>query len=74
MLEKIESLVYSVGLGIILLLIICVFSKLAYDLWRTPNIFVKQEVKLEQTQIDEMCVAWWFDSDLGSAKKRVCGK
>jgi hypothetical protein len=50
--------------------------KLTYDFYTAPNIFIKKEPVVEQSQkqIDEMCVAWWFESDLGSAKKRVCGK
>ena len=52
------------------------FLKLTYDFLTAPNIFIKKEPVVEQSQkqIDEMCVAWWFESDLGSAKKRVCGK
>lgn len=62
----------ALGWFLILALILC--SKLTYDFLSTPNIFKKEEPQQSQKQIDEMCVAWWFESDLGSAKKRVCGK
>lgn len=59
-----------------MLLVLVILTKLASDFLTAPNIFIKEKVVVEQSQkqIDEMCVAWWFESDLGSAKKRVCGK
>ena len=24
--------------------------------------------------LDKSCAAWWFDTDLSQAKKRICGK
>jgi hypothetical protein len=50
------------------------FLKLTYDFLTAPNIFIKEPVALNQKQKDDMCVAWWFDSDLTAARKRVCGK
>jgi hypothetical protein len=29
---------------------------------------------LTTKQVDDMCVQWWFESNLTAAKKRVCGK
>jgi hypothetical protein len=29
---------------------------------------------LSVKHVDEMCIKWWFDSNLIEAKKRVCGK
>ena len=29
---------------------------------------------LTTRQVDNLCIQWWFQSDLKSAKKRVCGK
>ena len=64
----------DICLAWLMLIIIVVLSKLTYDYLSAPNIFKKEEPQQSQKQIDEMCVAWWFESDLGSAKKRVCGK
>jgi hypothetical protein len=72
--EKIVEWFMSVTVCIVLVLAILIAARLAFDLWTAPNIFIKEKVALEQKQVDEMCVAWWFESDLGSAKKRVCGK
>ena len=66
----------DICLGWIMLLVLVILTKLASDFLTAPNIFIKEKEVVEQSQkqIDEMCVAWWFESDLGSAKKRVCGK
>jgi hypothetical protein len=64
----------DICLGWLMIVVIVLLSKLAFDVISAPNIFKKEEPALEQKKIDEMCVAWWFESDLGSAKKRVCGK
>lgn len=72
--EKISEWFLSVSMGVILICVSAVLLKLTYDFYTAPNIFIKEEPALEQKKIDEMCVAWWFESDLGSAKKRVCGK
>lgn len=74
--EKIVEWFMSGTFCIVLVLIMFITAKLAFDIWTAPNIFIKKEAVVEQSQkqIDEMCVAWWFESDLGSAKKRVCGK
>lgn len=29
---------------------------------------------LNTRQVDNLCVQWWFQSDLKAAKKRICGK
>ena len=74
--EKIVEWFMSVTVCLVLVLATLIAARLAFDLWTAPNIFIKEKVVVEQSQkqIDEMCVAWWFESDLGSAKKRVCGK
>ena len=72
--EKISEWFFNICLGWIMIVVLVIMSKLAFDFLSTPNIFKKEEPQQSQKQIDEMCVAWWFESDLGSAKKRVCGK
>jgi hypothetical protein len=74
--ETILDWFFNICFGWIMALVLVIMSKLAFDFLSAPNIFIKKEVVVEQSQkqIDEMCVAWWFESDLGSAKKRVCGK
>lgn len=74
--EKIVEWFMNVCLGWIMVLILVMTSKLTYDFLSAPNIFIKkvEEPQQSQKQVDEMCIAWWFESDLGSAKKRVCGK
>ena len=77
--KKIEDwfmdIMFCLVLGLVMIALV-IASKVAFDIWTAPNIFVKEKEVVEQSQkqIDEMCVAWWFESDLGSAKKRVCGK
>ena len=63
----------DICLGWIMLLVLITLTKLASDFLTTPNVFVRAEV-MDQKQTDDMCVKWWFDSDLTAAKKRVCGK
>lgn len=29
---------------------------------------------LNTRQVDNLCVQWWFQSDLKAAKKRICAK
>lgn len=29
---------------------------------------------LNTRQVDNLCIKWWFQSDLEAAKKRACGK
>lgn len=48
--------------------------KYATWLWGTFSEKTPPVVEQSQKQIDEMCVAWWFESDLTAARKRVCGK
>jgi hypothetical protein len=64
----------DICLAWLMLIIIVVLSKLTYDFVGAPNVFAKKEGVLTQRQMDDMCVAWWFDSDLTAARKRVCGK
>jgi ABC-type uncharacterized transport system substrate-binding protein len=75
--KKAEIFGYFVDtcLAWLMLLAIVIFTKLAFDFLSAPNVFItaKEEV-MSQKQTDEMCVKWWFDSDLTAAKKRVCGK
>lgn len=74
--EKIVEWFFNICFGWIMALVLVIMSKLAFDFMRAPNIFIKKEVAIQQTQkqTDEMCAAWLFDSDLAAAKKRVCGK
>ena len=72
--EKISEWFFNICLGWIMLLVLVILSKLAFDFMSAPNIFKQKEVELTQKQKDDMCVAWWFDSDLTAARKRVCGK
>jgi len=72
--ENFNEWLFTVVFSVIGVCAMVFFLKLTYDFLTTPNIFKKEEAVLEQKKIDEMCVAWWFESDLGSAKKRVCGK
>ena len=72
--KEIFGWLMDIALGWIVLLILVLVSKLTYDFLTTPNIFLKKETTLTQKQSDEMCAAWWFDSDLESAKKRICKK
>ena len=69
------DIMFCLVLGLVIIALV-IAVKLAFDLWTAPNIFIKkvEEPQQSQKQIDEMCVAWWFESDLGSAKKRICGK
>jgi hypothetical protein len=64
----------DICLGWLMVLVIVIMTKLAFDFIGSPNVFTKKEVELTQKQKDDMCVAWWFDSDLTAARKRVCGK
>jgi hypothetical protein len=51
------------------------FLRLTYEFLTLPRILTHTEtVKLDQKEIDSMCVKWWTESDLAVAKKRVCGK
>ncbi len=63
----------DICLAWLMLIIIVVLSKLTYDYLSAPNIF-KKETTLTQKQADEMCAAWWFDTDIEAAKKRICKK
>jgi hypothetical protein len=64
----------DICLGWLMILAIVMLTKLAYDFLSIPNTFAKESTELTQKQKDDMCVAWWFDSDLTAARKRVCGK
>lgn len=72
--HKIGAWFVDICLGWIMVVVLVLVSKLAYDVLTAPNVFTKKEGVLTQRQMDDMCVAWWFDSDLTSARKRVCGK
>ena len=65
---------FTVIFSVIGICVAAVLLKLTYDFYTAPNIFIKEPVALNQKQKDDMCVAWWFDSDLTAARKRVCGK
>jgi len=72
--EKILEWFFNICLGWIMLVVLVIMSKLDFDFISAPNIFTKEPAALTQKQTDDMCVKWWFDSDLTAAKKRVCGK
>jgi hypothetical protein len=63
----------DICLGWIMLLVLITLTKLASDFLTTPNVFGKAEV-LNQKQTDDMCGAWWFNTNVAEAKKRICGK
>jgi len=71
--EKIMNDLTTIWLGLMGFCLAAIICKLTYDFVGAPNIF-KKETTLTQRQMDDMCVAWWFDSDLTAARKRVCGK
>jgi hypothetical protein len=51
------------------------FLRITYELLTMPRIITRTEaIQQTQQQVDEQCVAWWFDSNLTEAKKRVCKK
>lgn len=72
--KEIFGWLMDIALGWIVVLVLVLLSKLTYDFMSAPNVFLKKEGVLTQKQMDDMCVAWWFDSDLTAARKRVCGK
>jgi hypothetical protein len=65
----------DICLGWIMLLVLITLTKLASDFLTTPNVFMtaKAEV-ISQKQTDDMCGAWWFNTNVAEAKKRICGK
>lgn len=65
----------DICLGWIMLLVLITLTKLASDFLTTPNVFItaKTEV-MNQKQTDDMCGAWWFNTNVAEAKKRICGK
>ena len=65
----------DICLGWLMVLVIVVLTKLCLDFLSTPNVFItaKAEV-MNQKQADEVCSAWWFNTDVAAAKKRICGK
>lgn len=72
---KIEEWFMNVCLGWIMLVVLVLVSKLAFDLWTAPNIFIKKEEAVAPVgNTDEVCVKWLFQSNLDGAKKRICGR
>jgi hypothetical protein len=66
---------FTVIFSVIGLCVSVFLLKLTSDFYTAPNIFIKEPVVQQtQKQVDEQCVAWWFNSNLTEAKKRVCGK
>ena len=63
----------DICLAWIMLLVLVTLTKLASDFLTTPNVFVRAEV-MNQKQTDDMCGAWWFNTNVAEAKKRICGK
>ena len=65
----------DICLAWIMLLVLVTLTKLASDFLTTPNVFItaKAEV-MNQKQTDDMCGAWWFNTNVAEAKKRICGK
>ena len=72
--HEIFGLLTDIALGWIMVLVLVMTSKLAFDFLSAPNIFLKKEEVLSQKQTDDMCGAWWFNTDVAAAKKRICGK
>jgi hypothetical protein len=72
--EKLMELIAAVWLALMGCCLAAIICKLTYDFMHSPNVFAKEEPKQSQQKIDEMCVTWWFESNLVEAKKRVCGK
>lgn len=72
--KEIFGWLMDIALGWIVLLVLVLVSKLTYDFMSAPNVFLKKETPLTQKQSDEICAAWWFDTDIESAKKRICKK
>lgn len=73
--DRIEKWVYTVWLSIICLCVSVMLFKLVHDLLNVPNIFAKEEAVIaqpDQKQTDELCVKWFFTTNLEDAKKRIC--
>ena len=73
--EKIVEWFMSGTFCVVLVLIMFITAKLAFDIWTAPNIFIKkEEVVAPAANTDEVCVKWLFQSNLDGAKKRICGR
>ena len=77
--EKIVDWLATVSMAVIAVCLSAVIVKISWDLVTMPNMFVKKEVAtlapaLDQKKVDDMCIKWWFNSNVESNKKRICGK
>ena len=43
-------------------------------LWQVFPEKTPPAIEITQKQTDEICAAWWFDTDIEAAKKRICKK
>lgn len=50
MIDKLERAVYSIGLALIILIVLTLAAKLAYDIWQVPNIFLKETPVCKEKQ------------------------
>lgn len=73
--KEIFGWIVDIAIGWMILLVLLTLTKLASDFLTTPNVFItaKAEV-MSQKQTDDMCGAWWFNTNVAEAKKRICGK
>ena len=73
--KEIFGWIVDIAIGWMILLVLLTLTKLASDFLTTPNVFItaKAEV-MNQKQTDDMCGAWWFNTNVAEAKKRICGK
>ena len=69
-----QAVLYST-VGTFLVVTLAIFM-LRYGIWlwqvfpeKTPP-----AIEMTQKQTDDMCGAWWFNTDVAAAKKRICGK
>jgi hypothetical protein len=69
-----QAVLYAaVGVFLCTTLAILIF-RYAIWLWNVFPDKTPPAIEITQKQKDDMCVAWWFDSDLSEAKKRACKK
>ena len=69
-----QAVLYST-VGTFLVVTLAIFM-LRYGIWlwqvfpeKTPP-----AIEMTQKQTDDMCGAWWFNTNVAEAKKRICGK
>ena len=69
-----QAVLYATA-AVFLITTLAIFM-LRYGIWlwqvfpeKTPP-----AIEITQKQTDEMCGAWWFNTNVAEAKKRICGK